>query len=183
MSERGSFATEYIYCENCFKVVKSILNDSPNVEFHQIGEYPILAGKVSGMYAGEEVVLFENIAKRLSEAVCHSVRLCVFPDSIKTVRPITVHPRMPAAVLKAIGDIGVRKLFQVTFRCPCPEAYVVAEHPTEAYQRAREYFEKHNYKPDEVKELHSITLEAVEDLNPACGAILVLPGQDGEGKR
>ena len=105
MSERGSFATEYIYCENCFEVVKSILNDSPNVECRQIGEYPILAGKVSGMYVGEEVVLFEDIANLLSEAVCHSVRLCVFPDSIRTVRPITVRPKLPAAVLKAIGDI------------------------------------------------------------------------------
>ena len=68
----------------------------------------------------------------------------------------------------------MRKLFQVTFRCPCPEVYVVAEHPTEAYQRAREYLEKHNYEPGVVKELHTIILEADEDPNPACGAILVL---------
>ena len=62
MSERGSFVTEYIYCDRCFNACKEVLcknekylkgivipswkNENENL--------PIIAGKIGGMYANEE---------------------------------------------------------------------------------------------------------------------------------
>ena len=66
MSERGSFATEYCYCDKCFEVLKKYLLDDkkylcsvqipyPSDCLNEKNEkLPIIAGKLGGAYPGEE---------------------------------------------------------------------------------------------------------------------------------
>lgn len=55
MSERGSFITEYIYCDKCFEACKQILlGNTKWLNSLQIHELPIIAGKIGGLYCGEE---------------------------------------------------------------------------------------------------------------------------------
>ncbi len=89
MSERGSFITEYIYCNKCLEAIRSIFEkEECGKYFHfiQIPKYnevqeqdlPILAGKIGGSYRGEEIQTFEdNINLKISEKICHPVRLVV----------------------------------------------------------------------------------------------------------
>lgn len=102
MSERGSFVTEYIYCNACFEAAKNILKcDSkflrgvviPGWSGMSRPDLPIIAGKIGGAYPGEELHEFEHVYQRLlSEVVCHPMRVAVLADSgerIFVVQPIT----------------------------------------------------------------------------------------------
>lgn len=103
MSERGSFVTEYIYCQKCFSAAKDVLlGDSKFLcsqtiiswEVHpQPTEMPIIAGKVGGCGAGDEVRLFENeLIPVLEQKICHDLRIVVIPDSgnvaLLTAKPL-----------------------------------------------------------------------------------------------
>ena len=92
MSERGSFVTQYIYCEKCFEAAKTVLlgNDKylcslviPSYEGS--GKFlPIIAGKIGGLYAGEEIHTFlEELIPRLEPLLCkdHAVKIVVIPDN------------------------------------------------------------------------------------------------------
>jgi hypothetical protein len=94
MSERGSFCTEYIYCDRCFAAVKAILLQkekhlcsvvipswvSPGEGFPD-EELPIIAGKIGGLYSREEVTTFmEEYGDNIERAICHPVRIAVIPD-------------------------------------------------------------------------------------------------------
>jgi len=92
MSERGSFCTEYVYCSKCFEVLKKHLlkrNKSlcstviPTWETdNSANPLPIIAGKIGGMYGGEEIVNFRALDKDKIEAeICHPVRVVVMADS------------------------------------------------------------------------------------------------------
>ncbi|GAI56669.1 unnamed protein product, partial [marine sediment metagenome] len=69
MSERGSFVTEYMYCDACFEAVKTkLVRDCKFLRGVVIpmwsgdesrSELPIIAGKVGGNYSGEERAFFE----------------------------------------------------------------------------------------------------------------------------
>lgn len=99
MSERGSIITEYIYCPKCHKAAKRILlnNDkylntvSIQSWIHGDEDLPIIAGKVGGMYAGEELVIFEQeYVPQLEESICHNLRVAVLGESgekIFTIKP------------------------------------------------------------------------------------------------
>lgn len=102
MSERGSFVTQYIYCRRCAEAAKEILCDdrkglcSQSIlswETHpQPTELPIIAGKVGGLYAGEEIDLFRDVLIPALEAkICHNVTIAVLPNNaegeILTARP------------------------------------------------------------------------------------------------
>ena len=99
MSQRGSFVTEYIYCEKCADAVESVLCSErhkflcacrlPGYSDPQIGsetgqswKLPIIAGKVGGLYDGEESHVFEfELIPELAEVVCHPVTVAVLPES------------------------------------------------------------------------------------------------------
>lgn len=83
MSERGSFVTEYIHCSECFRGISRALPWLDVAEITQVGQLPILAGKVCGMYASEELDVFENGRERLEAGICpgHRVRIAVLSDS------------------------------------------------------------------------------------------------------
>ena len=80
MSQRGSFCTEYIYCEKCYRSTLEILErEMEYVKTHEPAH--IISGKVSGLYANEEVHIFQNdILPMIRGVVCHNVRLVVIPE-------------------------------------------------------------------------------------------------------
>jgi len=100
MSERGSFCTEYVNCPRCFEILKKYLlgrekflcstviptweKDDPTLNYHP-KPMPIIAGKIGGMYNGEECIIFRDIYKdRIEAEICHPVRVVVMADSGKT---------------------------------------------------------------------------------------------------
>lgn len=86
MSERGSFVTQYCYCDKCFSVLKKrLLNKTKQLCSTQIPswcdqEIPIIAGKIGGLFMGEEVVYMKEIASLLEKELCHDVYICVIPE-------------------------------------------------------------------------------------------------------
>ena len=92
MSERGSFVTEYIYCDKCFEACKEVLcgNDKwlkgvviPSW-LNDDGNLPIIAGKIGGSWNGEEFCDMENeYIPQIQEKMCseHKIRICVLSDN------------------------------------------------------------------------------------------------------
>jgi hypothetical protein len=88
MSERGSFITEYIYCDKCFDVVKKVLLSRDKFLCSTVipswceQHLPIVAGKIGGLYAGEELVDMEmKFIPAMEENICHDVRIAVLAES------------------------------------------------------------------------------------------------------
>ena len=89
MSERGSFVTEWMYCDRCFQCVKKVLGQS---EKHLTGiaiprphdnnlEMPIVAGRIGGLYQGEEIDAMKELIKdHLEPILCHAVRIAVLSE-------------------------------------------------------------------------------------------------------
>ena len=110
MSERGSFVTEYIYCDKCFNVCKEVLcknhkylkgvviptwENKPTLKeqfFHflrtkqfikQERFLPIIAGKIAGSYENEECHEMEfNLIPEIQEKMCenHKIRISVLAE-------------------------------------------------------------------------------------------------------
>lgn len=88
MSERGSFCTEYIYCDRCFQAVKEVLvQDGKFLKGVVIPGWeggaplPIVAGKMGGLSPGEEIWDFEmHAGQEIAEAICHPVRVAILAD-------------------------------------------------------------------------------------------------------
>lgn len=101
MSERGSFVTEYVYCEKCFEAAKKVLLSRNKTICSTViphwnpegegPEMPIIAGKVGGSYSGQELFMFETeIVQDLSKVICHPMRVGVLAEcgeQIFTVMP------------------------------------------------------------------------------------------------
>lgn len=97
MSERGSFVTEYIYCDKCFEEAKKVLlgdtkticsqtiaswDDAAPTDWDASTELPIIAGKIGGGYRGEEFVFFENVLiPVLEKRICHTLRVAILAES------------------------------------------------------------------------------------------------------
>lgn len=82
MSERGSFVTSYIYCNICFGIAKKIFLDKKVLEDAvQINDLPIIAGRVHGTYAGEELHVMQSVIKEIEHLICHQFHVAVIPDS------------------------------------------------------------------------------------------------------
>lgn len=88
MSERGSFITEYIYCDQCFREVKKVLLGKHKHLCSTIipswckQRLPIVAGKIGGLYAGQELVDMETeYVPAMEKKICHDVRIAVLAES------------------------------------------------------------------------------------------------------
>ena len=90
MSERGSFVTEYIHCQKCLEVVKTLLLGKDK---HLTGvliphwngladEFlAIVAGKVGGAGPGDELSVFaDEIIPQLEINICHPLRIAVIAE-------------------------------------------------------------------------------------------------------
>lgn len=90
MSERGSFVTQFIYCDKCLEAAKEVLLGShKSLCSQQIKGWsgneddymPIIAGKIGGTYSGEEINDFEESYIPMLEAkICHELRISVLTD-------------------------------------------------------------------------------------------------------
>jgi len=61
MSERGSFVTEYMYCDKCLEKMKHILIQSDKYLYgRQIGDLPIIAGKLGSFAEPRIMTIFPN---------------------------------------------------------------------------------------------------------------------------
>jgi len=97
MSERGSFVTEYIYCQKCLEAAKLALLDNEKYlcsqqikTWEEVGDYlPIIAGKLGGLYTGEEVKTLIDTLKQSNQKPCHDVRIAVICDGIPKVFTVT----------------------------------------------------------------------------------------------
>ena len=90
MSDRGSFVTEYIYCIKCFEAAKTILIGQEKYLTSIIippwspdqKELPIIAGKIGGLYEGEELHTFEfEFIPKLESLICHKIRIAVLAET------------------------------------------------------------------------------------------------------
>ena len=90
MSERGSFVTEYIYCDKCLDAAWRILKgDSKYFKSFLVpgfgympSDFPIIAGKIGGFYPGEELHTFEfEIIPKLEAVLCHPLRIAVIGEA------------------------------------------------------------------------------------------------------
>lgn len=103
MSDRGSFVTEYIYCSECLEAVKSVLlSDHKYLCSRQLPTWtdypfekalPILAGKIGGLYPGEELDDFRNeFIPALEKLICHTVRIAVLAEEGSEI--FTIEPKL-----------------------------------------------------------------------------------------
>lgn len=95
MSERGSFVTEYIYCEKCFEVVRRILIAHSIMPTTIRGT--IIAGIIGGLHSGEELEIFECfLIPDIEKEICHPIRIAVLAEEGKkifTAIPNADHPK------------------------------------------------------------------------------------------
>ena len=89
MSERGSFVTQYCYCEKCFEGLKKILVSTDKYLCSTVPpswcnqEIPVIGGKIGGLYDGEEIHQFDvNMRERIENALCkgHTITIAVMAD-------------------------------------------------------------------------------------------------------
>lgn len=96
MSERGSFITEYIYCDKCFDAVKSVFEKFKEGKYFNysqvLGYYnepnhiysenlPILAGKIGALFRRGELFTFRTeIIPDIAEKICHPLRIAVLAE-------------------------------------------------------------------------------------------------------
>ena len=98
MSDRGCWMTEFIYCPKCREIVRGVLSDILLEPVHIITQGPdsemgSLHGRVSGLYPGEEIDVFENeIIPALEGRVCHPVRLVVIAESVDLAKTFKAGP-------------------------------------------------------------------------------------------
>lgn len=89
MSERGSFVTEYIYCNTCFiEAARVLLQKNKGLCSTTVPTWtgdqnplPIIAGKLGDTYPGGELNTFEDdLAQRLARVLCHPLRVAVLAE-------------------------------------------------------------------------------------------------------
>jgi hypothetical protein len=87
MSERGTFMTDFIYCQQCLESAKQVLGKvlaDPCLTVITKGKLSALYGTVSGLYAGEEIdVIEDEVIPELEKVLCHPLRFVVLAESMK----------------------------------------------------------------------------------------------------
>jgi len=99
MSNRGSFVTEYIYCDQCFESAKAVLLKRDKglcsvIVPHwssDLFETPIIAGKIGSMHS-EADEMEQEICPELAKVICHTMRIAVLGEGIGQARTLFVEP-------------------------------------------------------------------------------------------
>lgn len=90
MSERGSWITEYIYCEETVAALKEYFEAQvcPRKKYFTVTTNKdvfgnsILAGRIGGLYMGEEIDCFENeMVPDIEKIIKAPVRICVLAEA------------------------------------------------------------------------------------------------------
>ena len=98
MSDRGCWMTEFIYCPKCRETVRGVLSGVLLEPIYTIAQGPdsgmgSLHGRVSGLYPGEEIDVFESeIIPALEGKVCHPVRFAVIAESVDAAKTFKIGP-------------------------------------------------------------------------------------------
>ena len=83
MSERGSFATQLMYCDECRKKLEKVLCIGHKyLDGKLICGDTIIAGKLGSCGPGSDVVMFKYELFNKENAPCHPVRVALIPDSM-----------------------------------------------------------------------------------------------------
>jgi len=95
MSERGSFVTEYIYCQQCFDACREVLCENEKYlkgvvipSWTGEGNLPIIAGKIGGTSMGEEFIIMKyELIPEIQEKMCAdcNIRIAVLSDACGTL--------------------------------------------------------------------------------------------------
>lgn len=94
MSERGTFVTEWMYCEACREQALRVLSGIPDLDV--IHGHSVIAGRVSSSFVGGEVHVIEfDAAKELSSVLCHPLRISVLCDDATSDRVVVIRPDQP----------------------------------------------------------------------------------------
>jgi hypothetical protein len=89
MSDRGSFCTQYVYCDKCFDELCKHLIDNQKYLCSTIippwgddNEVPIIAGKIGGLGAGDIDLFFEFVlADKLKNKLCCDISISASDDN------------------------------------------------------------------------------------------------------
>lgn len=93
MSQRGSFVTQYIYCDKCFQAAKKVLlaanselcsTTIPNWSTDGGPELPIIAGKIGHQWS-EAHAFEQEILPELDKVICHPLRVAILEEDGATV--------------------------------------------------------------------------------------------------
>lgn len=91
MSERGSFCTQYVYCDKCFNELRKHLVGSHKYLSSTVipswgddNELPIIAGKIGGLGGGDIDLFFEfELADKLKNKLCCDISISASDDNGK----------------------------------------------------------------------------------------------------
>lgn len=85
MSERGSFTTEYIYCDECYNACLEVLSDFDDIEILS-KDCHIISGFITGMYEGAEFNTMDSAICNIQGKMCdgHTLRIVVLSDTSGT---------------------------------------------------------------------------------------------------
>lgn len=86
MSFRGSFTTEYIYCKDCFNIVKEVLLPYYDYISPKFYEEHIISGAIRDLAEETMVIDFENLLEEISNEIkddC-SIRIILFGETFTT---------------------------------------------------------------------------------------------------
>jgi len=96
MSDRGSFVTEYMYCDKCFEAMKQVLLDKDADSHHRIKAYlagpGIIAGYISNVSPCGELLTMQYNVFNENNAPCHPVRIAILPEQPEASTILLVSP-------------------------------------------------------------------------------------------
>lgn len=87
MSERGTWVTEHIYCAQCLETFQKFLSERGCLtDRNKYWSYVkpsawCFAGRISGLYAGEEIHDWDSMAEDLAKILCHPLRIAVLAEN------------------------------------------------------------------------------------------------------
>ena len=123
MSERGSFVTEFIYCDHCLEKLEAVLVDGtphgPGGKYLRGArvctveqasgkrrELPIIAGKFGSCGGpGSDLIMFQFDLFTPANAPCHPVRVALLADSgANEIVRVLPNGEVGVYVTNTIGD-------------------------------------------------------------------------------
>ena len=84
MSERGSFCTQFFYCDKCAALAERVIGKKT--------QDCIISGFIGGIYVGEEAHAGEEWAREMAPEVCksHEIVFVVIPDDLQATECFVV---------------------------------------------------------------------------------------------
>ena len=83
MSERGSFVTQFMYCDKCRKKLEKVLcTGHKYLDGKGINDNTIMAGRLGGLGPADDTVMFKYELFNEKNAPCHPVKIALIPDSM-----------------------------------------------------------------------------------------------------